>query len=279
MRMKSLALEISSTQPNNLDLISYSIYKIKGIGSIINASLPVSTPSLSSPLDYHWGIFMSYNPILYLNKYMFLFVPLFLPFVSSIVGLMFNLIGPFMGYFLYLLSHVNTIISNCILYLINFLEFIFYIMSMLSHLGSILYAIFIYILNLVFNYINSLMLLFKSYKIKLFNSVNAINIYNLNKLNLFFTICKKYLPIYSIMYIYKQPEFIKIAFIYIIRNISIRSLFLGFINIIKSIYRISLNNLDLNYLIDQYLLYIDYIELCFKSGKFLPLTEYYRYMA
>src|SRR5882724_1601650 len=102
------------------------------------------------------------------------------------VGLTFTLIGRFMGSFLYLLTHVNSIISNCILYLINFLELVFYVISMLPHLGSRLYAIFIYILNLVFNYINSLMLLFKSSKIKLFNSVNTTNIYRINNLNLFF---------------------------------------------------------------------------------------------
>src|SRR5712675_66116 len=127
------------------------------------------------------------------------------------VGIMFNLISRFMSSFL--LSHLNTIISNCILYLINMLELIFYIISMLPYLGSRFYAIFIYILNLIFNYINSLMLLFKSFK-----------------LNLFFINLKKYVPIYSIMYIYNQPKFLKIAVIYIIRNISIRSLFLGFIN-------------------------------------------------
>lgn len=93
------------------------------------------------------------------------------------VGLIFNLMERFMGSFLYLLTHVNSIISNCILYLINLLELVFYALSMLLHLGSRLYAIFIYILNLVFSYINSLMLLFKSSKIKLFNSVNTINIY------------------------------------------------------------------------------------------------------
>jgi len=122
------------------------------------------------------------------------------------------------------------------------------------------------------------MLLFKSYKIKLFNSVNTINIYSINKLNLFFTNCKKYLPIYSIMYIYNQPEFIKIAFIYIIKNMGIRSLFLGFINVIISLYRMSLFNLNINSLIDKYIMYINYIELCFKAGKFLPLIEYKQYV-
>jgi hypothetical protein len=57
------------------------------------------------------------------------------------------------------------------------LEFIFYIISMLPHLGSRLFAIFIYILNLIFKYINSLMLLFKSFKIKLFNNINYKHLY------------------------------------------------------------------------------------------------------
>lgn len=58
----------------------------------------------------------------------------------------------------------------------------------------------------------------------------------------------------------------------------IRSLFLGFINVIISIYRISLFNLNINSLIDKYIMYINYIELWFKSGKFLPLIEYKRYV-
>jgi hypothetical protein len=49
------------------------------------------------------------------------------------VGLTFNLIDRFMGSFLYLLTHVNSIISNCILYLINLLELFFYVISMLLH--------------------------------------------------------------------------------------------------------------------------------------------------
>lgn len=35
----------------------------------------------------------------------------------------------------------------------------------------------------------------------------------------------------------------------------------------------------MNYLIDQYLMYIDYIDLCFESGEFLPLIQHKRYMA
>jgi hypothetical protein len=116
--------------------------------------------------------------LVYLNKFKFLVLPILVPFVASMVGIMFNLISRFMSSFL--LSHLNTIISNCILYLINMLELIFYIISMLPYLGSRFYAIFIYILNLIFNYINSLMLLFKSFKIKLFNNINTINIYILN---------------------------------------------------------------------------------------------------
>jgi AAA+ ATPase superfamily predicted ATPase len=81
------------------------------------------------------------------------------------------------------------------------------------------------------------------------------------------------------MYIYNKPQFLKTAFIYILRNISIKSLFLEFIANVKYIYGLSLFNFDLNYLINQYLMYIDYIDLCFKSNKFLPLTEYKRYMA
>ena len=278
IRMKSLALEILSTQSSGLQLAPGDPYVPKVIGSIVGeVKLPIIGSTWGSPLDYHWGLFKSYGLLVYLNKFKFLVLPILVPFIASMVGLMFNLIGRFMGSFL--LSHLNTIISNCILYLINMLELIFYIISMLPHLGSRLFAIFIYILNLIFNYINSLMLLFKSFKIKLFNNINTLNIFILNKLNLFFTNLKKYLPIYSIMYVYNQPEFLKIAFIYIIRNISIRSLFLGFINVIKSIYHISLLNFDLKHLIDEYIMYINYIELCFKSGNFLPLIEYKRYMA
>jgi len=280
IRMKSLALEILSTQSSGLQLASGDPYVPKVIGSIVGeVKLPIIGSTLSSPLDYHWGLFKSYGLLVYLNKFKFLVLPILVPFVASMVGIMFNLIGRFMSSSSFLLSHLNTIISNCILYLINMLELIFYIISMLPYLGSRFYAIFIYILNLIFNYINSLMLLFKSFKIKLFNNINTINIYILNKLNLFFINLKKYLPIYSIMYIYNQPKFLKIAFIYIIRNISIRSLFLGFINVIKSIYHISLLNFDLKHLIDEYIMYINYIELCFKSGNFLPLIEYKRYMA
>jgi hypothetical protein len=264
IRMKSLALDILSTQSSGLQLAQSDPYVPKVIDSIVGeVKLPIIGSTWGSPLDYHWGLFKSYGFLVYLNKFKFLVLPILVPFIASMVGLMFNLVGRFMGSFL--LSHLNTIISNCILYLINMLELIFYIISMLPHLGSRLFAIFIYILNLIFNYINSLMLLFKSFKIKLFNNINTIK--------------KKYLPIYSIMYIYNQPEFLKIAFIYILRNISIRSLFLGFINAIKSIYHISLLNLDLKHLIDEYIMYINYIELCFKSGKFLPLIEYKRYMA
>jgi hypothetical protein len=278
IRMKSLALDILSTQSSGLQLAQSDTYVPKVIGSIVGeVKLSIIGSTWGSPLDYHWGLFKSYGFLVYLNKFKFLVLPILVPFIASMVGLMFNLVGRFMGSFL--LSHINTIISNCILYLINMLEFIFYIISMLPHLGSRLFAIFIYILNLIFNYINSLMLLFKSFKIKLFNNINTINIYILNKLNFFFTNLNKYLPIYSIMYIYNQPEFLKIAFIYILRNISIRSLFLGFINVIKSIYHISLLNLNLKHLIDEYIMYINYIELCFKSGKFLPLIEYKRYMA
>ena len=278
MRMKSLALEILSTQSSGLQLVSGDPYVPKVIGSIVGeVKLPIIGSTWGSPLDYHWGLFKSYGLLVYLNKFKFLVLPILVPFVASMVGIMFNLISRFMSSFL--LGHLNTIISNCILYLINMLEFIFYIISMLPYLGSRFFAIFIYILHLIFNYINSLMLLFKSFKIKLFNNINTINIYILNKLNLFLINLKKYLPIYSIMYIYNKPKFLKIAFIYIIRNISIRSLFLGFINIIKSIYHISLFNLNLKHLIDQYIMYINYIELCFKSGNFLPLIEYKRYMA
>ena len=259
IRMKSLALEILSTQSSGLQLAPGDPYVPKVIGSIDEVKLPIIGSTWGSPLDYHWGLFKSYGLLVYLNKFKFLVLPILVPFIASMVGLMFNLIGRFMGSFL--LSHLNTIISNCILYLINMLELIFYIISMLPYLGSRLYAIFIYILNLIFN------------------NINTLNIFILNKLNLFFTNLKKYLPIYSIMYIYNQPEFLKIAFIYIIRNISIRSLFLGFINVIKSIYHISLLNFDLKHLIDEYIMYINYIELCFKSGNFLPLIEYKRYMA
>jgi len=277
IRMKSLALEILSTQSSGLQ-VSGDPYVPKVIGSIVGeVKLPIIGSTWGSPLDYHWGLFKSYGLLVYLNKFKFLVLPILVPFVASMVGIMFNLISRFMSSFL--LGHLNTIISNCILYLINMLEFIFYIISMLPYLGSRFFAIFIYILHFIFNYINSLMLLFKSFKIKLFNNINTINIYILNKLNLFLINLKKYLPIYSIMYIYNKPKFLKIAFIYIIKNISIRSLFLGFINFIKSIYHISLFNLNLKHLIDQYIMYINYIELCFKSGNFLPLIEYKRYMA
>ena len=264
--MKSLALEILSTQSDSSDFMPYSMYKIKEISCIIN-NLPISTPTLNSPLDCHRGIFIPHNSILFLYKYIFLFVPLVVPFVGNIIGLMFNLMDRFIGSFLYLLSYLNTILSNCILYLIDLFEFLFYIISILSHLGSRLYAIFILILKIVFYCINSL-----------FKSINTLNIYILNKLNLFFIKSKEYLPLYSIMYIYNNPQFIKSASMYILRNISIRSLFLGFINLIKAIYHISLFNLNINYLINKYKMYIDYIELCFESGKFLPLMEYYRYL-
>jgi NADH-ubiquinone oxidoreductase chain 5 len=279
LNMQKMALNILTVKVNNLQLAPGYPYLPKDIGSIVDyVHLPTIGSTWSSPLGYHWGLFKSYSLLVYLNKFKFLFLPVLVPFIATMVGLTFNLIDRFMGSFLYLLTHVNSIISNCILYLINLLELVFYVISMLLHLGSRLYAIFIYILNLVFNYINSLMLLFKSAKIKLFNSVNNINIYSINKLNLFFTNCKKYLPIYSIMYIYNHPEFIKIAFIYIIKNMGIRSLFLGFINAIISIYRISLFNLNINSLIDKYIMYINYIELCFKSGEFLSLIEYKRYV-
>jgi hypothetical protein len=81
------------------------------------------------------------------------------------------------------------------------------------------------------------------------------------------------------MYIYNKPQFIKTAFIYILINISIKWLFFNFIANIKYIYHISLWNFDLRYLINQYLMYINYINLCFESGKILPLIEYKRYMA
>ena len=102
-----------------------------------------------------------------------------------------------------------------------------------------MYALFILILKIVFYCINSL-----------FKSINTLNIYILNKLNLFFIKSKEYLPLYSIMYIYNNPQFIKSASMYILRNISIRSLFLGFINVIKAIYHIYLFNLN----IDHYVL-------------------------
>src|ERR1700694_3387778 len=119
--MKSLALEILSTQSSGLQLASGDPYVPKVIGSIVG-----------SPLDYHWGLFKSYGLLVYLNKFKFLVLPILVPFVASMVGIMFNLISRFMSSFL--LGHLNTIISNCILYLINMLELIFYIISMLPYL-------------------------------------------------------------------------------------------------------------------------------------------------
>jgi len=269
IRIKSIALEILSVQSDTSEFIPYSTYKIKELGIIIN-SLPISASStLSCPLDNHWGIFISHNPILYFYKYIYLFVPLVVPFVSSTISLMFNLMGHFRASFLYLLSYLNIILGNCILYLINLFEFFFSIISILLHLGLRLFAIFVLLLKIIFYSLNSLII----------NSINTLNIYIKNKLNLFFINSKEYLPLYSIMYIYKNPQFIKSAYIYMLRNISIRSLFLGFINVIKAIYHISLFNFDRSYLIKKYTMYVDYIELCFESEKFLPLMEYHRYLA
>jgi NADH-ubiquinone oxidoreductase chain 5 len=279
IKMKSIALNLLYGKVNGLELMSNNLYWAKGTGSIIkNIYLPTLGSSSSSPLG-HWGIFIHHNSILYLYKYMFLFVPIVLPFISSIVGLMFNILYSSKYSLFYLLSYLLNIISSCFLYLIYMLEFIFYIISILIQLGLRFFTTFIFILKLFISYLNNLMLLFKYCKSTIFNSVNNINIYILNKFNLFFINSKQYIPIYSIMYIYNKPQFLKTAFIYILRNISIKSLFLEFIANVKYIYGLSLFNFDLNYLINQYLMYIDYIDLCFKSNKFLPLTEYKRYMA
>jgi NADH-ubiquinone oxidoreductase chain 5 len=278
LKMKSIALNILYDKANGSNFVPNNPYLIKDIGSILNNTYLPTLGSIScSPLN-HWGIFIHYNS-LYLYKYMFYFVPIVLPFISSIVGLMFNIFDSSKDCLFFLLSFLINIISNCLLYLIYMLEFIFYIITLLLHLGFRFYTIFIFILNLFISYLNNFMLLFKYCKSTMFNTVNHLNIYILNILNLFFINSKKYLPIYSIMYIYNQPQFIKIAFIYILRNISIKWLFLKFIANIKYIYHISWLNIDLNYLINQYLMYIDYIDLCFESGKFLPLIQYKRYMA
>jgi len=268
LKMKSIALNILYDKANGSDFVSINPYLIKDIGSILNTTCLPTLGSISgSPLN-HGGIFIHYNS-LYLYKYMFYFVPIVLPFISSIMGLMFNIFDYSKDCLFYLFSFLLNIINNCLLYLIYMLEFIFYIISLLLHLGFRFYTIFIFILKL----------LFKNCISTMFNTIKNINIYIFNKLNLFFLNIKRYLPVYSIMYIYNQPQFIKIAFIYILRNISIKWLFLKFIANIKYIYHISWLNIDLNYLIDQYLMYIDYIDLCFESGEFLPLIQHKRYMA
>jgi hypothetical protein len=263
IKMESLALDIFKT--NSSSNINSFYINNKYIAPIFISS-PVSTlPVYTCPLDYHWGIYIVYNPIIYLHKYMFLFVPLFLPFVVNIIGLMFSIIKQSKSSMLYLLSYLFNIIGNCFLYFINMLEFFFYIISVLLYLGSRIYAIFIYTFNLIFSSINKLILLFKFFKVKIFNSIKAINIYILKILNLFFKYCQKYVPIYSIKYIFNNPQFIITAFIYLLHNISIRSLFSGLLSFIR--YN------------GNYISFIHYIELCFKSGKFLPWIEYCRYMA
>jgi NADH-ubiquinone oxidoreductase chain 5 len=221
LKMKSIALNILYDKVNGSDFMSNNPYLFKDIGSILNNTYLPTLGSIScSPLN-HWGIFIHYNS-LYIYKYMFLFVPIVLPFISSIVGLMFNIFDSSKDCLFFLLSFLVNIISNCLLYLINMLESIFYIISLLLHLGFRFYTIFIFILKLFINYLNNFMLLFKNCKSIMFNSINNINIYILKIVNLFFIISKKYLPIYSIMYIYNKPQFIKTAFIYILRNISIK---------------------------------------------------------
>jgi hypothetical protein len=52
--MKSLALEILSTQSSGLQLASGDPYVPKVIGSIVGeVKLPIIGSTLSSPLDYH----------------------------------------------------------------------------------------------------------------------------------------------------------------------------------------------------------------------------------
>jgi hypothetical protein len=251
--METLASELLNAKHNSTGFTS--IYINKGISSIFINS-PISTPVFISSLDYHWGIYIVYNPIIYIQKYMFLFVPVFLPFVVYVVGLMFSIIEQSKSSMLYLLSYLLNIISNCLLYFIYILEFIFYIISVLFYLGSKMCAIFIYIFNLIFSCNNKLIQLLKYFKVKLFNNIKALNIYILNIFNLFFENSPKYVPIYSIKYIYDNPQFIKTAFIYLLRNISIGSLFSGFLFIIR--YK------------GSYISLIYYLELCFQSGKFLP---------
>ena len=215
LKMKSIALNILYDKANGSDFVSINPYLIKDIGSILNTTCLPTLGSISgSPLN-HGGIFIHYNS-LYLYKYMFYFVPIVLPFISSIMGLMFNIFDYSKDCLFYLFSFLLNIINNCLLYLIYMLEFIFYIISLLLHLGFRFYTIFIFILKL----------LFKNCISTMFNTLKNINIYIFNKLNLFFLNIKRYLPVYSIMYIYNQPQFIKIAFIYILRNISIKWLFL-----------------------------------------------------
>lgn len=65
---------------------------------------------------------------------------------------MFNIVSSFLGYFLSLLSHVNTIISNSILYLIELLEFFFYFFyNIINNYTSLLYSFFRLIINFFIN--------------------------------------------------------------------------------------------------------------------------------
>jgi hypothetical protein len=145
INMESIALKILYAKTNGIEFMPTYLYGVKGIGCILNNTyLPTLGSTLSSPLNYHWGIYIPHNFLICLYKYMFLFVPLVIPFIGNIVGLIFNILGNSKYPLLYLLNYLLNIINNCFLYMLYMLEFCFFIISMLSQLGLRLYAIYIY---------------------------------------------------------------------------------------------------------------------------------------
>jgi len=112
LNMNKIALYLLSNGDNTPSSLTYS-YKV--ISFINNSYIHANNIHFNNFLGYSWGISSAYKPFFLLYKLKIISLPVLVPIVSVLVGYICNL---FFNRIRFLLN-INTIISNCILYLIK----------------------------------------------------------------------------------------------------------------------------------------------------------------